>query len=494
MQQKIRIGLFTAVTLYSVSALAVAPWTIQTTDEWMEAMETSEGLSFSNGYAAPTNSVASYISRIHTFTNSHAAKSITVAQSPVWDNWKPISNLGPVNLLDAPVLLTMGPDNYWLFGRYGTNGLDSSFVAEEARHEGFDVPLKTTPFPNQFDAPGGLRPGLGGYHAWQSRDMKNWVHHGPVTEEVSRWVTTAEYIDGKTYIYYDYPNDQDPHLFIDEDLTDGLLGTNIGRVFKDPSNGSDCTFIRDLAGNFHVIYEDWSPINAKTHSWDSPLAGHAVSPDGIHDFSILPPAIDHRTIPTGKTATHLHPHWMQHPEWTTNIATYQVHEPEQNAYGDWAAICIGTQYYLFCDYHPAHKKIRLGRFTSSSLDEPFTFCGELGMGHPDPDIAFAEGRFYLITQMDTDYISSGPWVDHVEIRVGVDTNQDQQLDTWSDWQPVREQYDYMEGFSKQIQRIPASLDLSSLPAGYAFGFEVKTSTDSDAAVMPILDSITLTFE
>ncbi len=24
--------------------------------------------------------------------------------------------------------------------------------------------------------------------------------------------------------------------------------------------------------------EDWSPINASTHSWDSPLAVHAVSP------------------------------------------------------------------------------------------------------------------------------------------------------------------------------------------------------------------------
>ena len=73
---------------------------------------------------------------------------------------------------------------------------------ELAKLKGFDVELQTTPWPSQFDAPGGLRKGLGGYHAWQSRDMKNWVHHGPVTEAFSKWVTTAEYVDGKVYIYY----------------------------------------------------------------------------------------------------------------------------------------------------------------------------------------------------------------------------------------------------------------------------------------------------
>lgn len=67
-----------------------------------------------------------------------------------------------------------------------------SFQPEEVRREGFDVPLRTTPDPKQFDAPGGLKKSKGGYHAWQSRDMVNWIHHGPVTEGFSRWVTTAE--------------------------------------------------------------------------------------------------------------------------------------------------------------------------------------------------------------------------------------------------------------------------------------------------------------
>lgn len=51
--------------------------------------------------------------------------------------------------------------------------------------------------------------------------MKNWVRHGPVTNARSKWSTTAEQVDGKLYIYYDFANDQDPHLYIDDDLFDG---------------------------------------------------------------------------------------------------------------------------------------------------------------------------------------------------------------------------------------------------------------------------------
>ena len=92
--------------------------------------------------------------------------------------------------------------------------------------------------------------------------------------------------------------------------------------------------IRDEKGRFHVIYEDWSPINASKRSWDSPLAGHAVSDDGIKDYKFLEPAVDNRTKDTGKVAEYRHPHWKQHPDWDTNIGKYNVHEPEQEAYGD----------------------------------------------------------------------------------------------------------------------------------------------------------------
>ena len=50
----------------------------------------------------------------------------------------------------------------------------------------------------------------------------------------------------------------------------------MGLAFADPSHGSDAGIIRSLDGKFHVIYEDWSPINASKRSWDSPIGGHAI--------------------------------------------------------------------------------------------------------------------------------------------------------------------------------------------------------------------------
>ena len=449
--------------------LQAADWTIDSADDWTQNIASADGATVADGSVAPEAKTATVTTKIHGSDTKRSAKSLTVTQSAVWENWNPIKNLGPANLGDAPVMLTVGPDNYWMFGRYGgvqpkqkkgAKKKPAPFKPEPATLAGFDMPLQTTGFPNQFNAPGGLKKGKGGYHAWQSHDMKNWVHHGPVTEGFSRWVTSAEWVDGKALIYYDFPNDQDPHVYVDDDLFDGKPGKNMGMAVKDPSHGSDAGFIRDLDGNMHVIIEDWSPISANKRSWDSPLAGHAVSPNGIDGFKFQKPAVDNRTKPTGKIATYNHPHWAKEDpkNYKTNVAEYEVHEPEQEAYGDWAAICVGGQYYLFGDYDPVGgHQMSVGRFTSPSIDEQFTWCGNLGKGHPDPDVAFAEGQFYLATQQKTDFVSPGPWVETVEARVGVDTDNDQKIDQWTDWTQIKESYDYIPGFSKQIARTPAQL-------------------------------------
>ncbi|EMI44054.1 hypothetical protein [Rhodopirellula sp. SWK7] len=509
--------LITATTSLSIinHVNADDSWIVDSQSDWQEITDTQSGLSIDNGVAAPTGESAVFRSKMKTFASKRTAQSITIDQSPIWQNWNPVKNIGPSNLGDAPVVLSLGPNDYWMFGRYiapnrkakasqrktatknATNSNDSqpSFQPEPATLDGFDIPLLTTNLPNQFNAPGGVNNHGGGYHAWQSKDMVNWVHHGMVTEDFSRWVTTAEFVDGKFYIYYDYPNDQDPHLYIDEDLTDGKPGKNMGMAFKDPSDGSDCNFIRDLDGNFHVIYEDWSPIDANKRSWDSPLAGHAMSRDGIKDFEILAPVVDNRTTPTGKTATYKHPHWLQHPDFKTNVATYDVHEPEQEAYGDWASVCIGGRYYLFGDYDPVGgHSMSVGWFTSPTIDGPFEWCDNVGKGHPDPDVCFAEGQFYLITQQKTDYTSPGPWVDGVQTRVGVDTDNDGVADVWTDWATVKESYDYTPGFAKQVQKTPASLDLSSLPAGHGFQFEIKLNDTTENKSKPMLDKVTLSFD
>ncbi len=492
---------------FSLSAIAADPWTIDTDSEWKKGIETSKGMTFENGLATPEEASGELRTVIQSFKKKRSAVSLTIKQSPIWQNWIPTENLGPSNLADAPVLLTMGPDNYWMFGRYSSGkprrkkgekaAPQPKFTPEEATLEGFDIPLQTTPFPNQYNAPGGLKPGKGGYHAWQSRDMKNWVHHGPVTEGFSRWVTSAEQIDGKALIYYDFPNDQDPHVYLDADLTDGEPGENLGMAVKDPSHGSDAGFIRDLDGNMHVIIEDWSPISANKRSWDSPLAGHAVSSTGVDGFVFKDPAVDNRTKPTGKIATYNHPHWAKEDpaNYKTNVAEYEIHEPAQEAYGDWAAIAIGGQYYLFGDYDPAAgHQMSVGWFTSSSIDEEFTWCDHIGNGHPDPDVAFAEGQFYLATQQKIDYVSPGPWVETVSARVGVDTDEDGKVDQWTDWQEVKESYDYIPGFSKQVSTAPAQLDLSDLPEGFGFQVEVKVKDATENKSKPMLESLSLSFE
>ena len=496
-------------TLLCVSFLHAeeAEWKLDSEKSWKQNIESSEGAVFEGGSVFPKGSKATLLTKLQSFDKKRSATSLTVTQSPIWQNWEPIENLGPTNLNDAPVLLTMGPNNYWMFGRYGSGqprkkkGQKAKPLPKhtptEAKLEGFDVPLQTTRFSNQYNAPGGLKPGKGGYHAWQSRDMKNWVHHGPVTEGFSKWVTSAEMIDGKALIYYDFPNDQDPHVYVDSDLTDGEPGENKGIAVRDPSHGSDAGFIRGLDGRMHVIIEDWSPINAGKRSWDSPLAGHAVSPNGIDGFVFQAPAVDNRTKSTGKKATYKHPHWMKEDpkNYPTNVAEYEVHEPEQEAYGDWASICIGGQYYLFGDYDPAGgHQMSVGWFTSPSIDQQFTWCDNIGNGHPDPDIAFAEGQFYLATQQKTDYVSPGPWVETVEARVGVDTNNDGKVDQWTEWSEVKESYDYIADFSKQVKRTPAQLDLSGLSEGFGFQVEMKVTDSTENKSKPMIQSVRLSFE
>ena len=496
-----KFHLLTSLLLSVPASLFSESWKIKNQEEWKKNIQSSKGVLINDGVVSPKEQAGHFKTKLKKFKSKKSLQSLIINQSPVWQNWEETEGIGPSNLKDAPVFLSKGPNDYWIFGRYSPPRAkkgqgQKSFTVKDARLEGFDVPLKTTRDKNQFNAPGGLQKGLGGYHAWQSRDMVNWVHHGPVTPGFARWTTTAEQVGGKTYIYYDFPNDQDPHLFIDDDLTDGKPGKNMGLAFADPSDGSDCAVIRDLDGKFHIIYEDWSPIHAGNHSWDSPLAGHSVSPNGMNPFKILKPAVDHRTKPTGKMVQYNHPHWTQEDpkRFPTNIAEYEVHKPEQNAYGDWAAISIGGQYYLFCDFHPAHKPIRTAWFTSSSIDQPFEFCGEIGRGHPDPDIGFAEGKFYLITQTPNDYVSPGPWVEKVESRVGVDTNNNGKVDKWSQWSELKETYDYIDGFSKQIKMTPASLDLASLPAGFGFQIEVKLSDITSNSSKPLIESMELSFQ
>jgi len=445
-----------------------ATWSIKTQSEWEAAKANATGLKLAEGYAKPNAATATFQSVVKSLPKKTRLKKITFKQSTVWDNWEQIDDVTPEGLGNAHVFLPVGPGDYYVLAEKAIKiDYPKGMTADERRA------YKKKNFKrSEADQ---------GYHAWHSKDLKKWKYCGKVCN--SKWVTTAEYANGKFYIYYDKPNDEEPHLVIDEDLKDGVVGKEMGMVFNDPSHGSDIAIFRDEDGSFHIIYEDWSPINAQTHSWDSPLAGHTSSPDGITGFKPHehPYPIDHRTKPTGKVGTY-----------RQGRQKYNIHEPEQNAYGDYTMIKVGSQYYLFCDFDSAEpeKKMRIGRFTSDDLYKEFTWAGEIGEGfHPDPSVGFAEGQFYIIMQQKTDFVSPGPWVDGVEVRVGVDEDGDGQTDKWTDWQRIKESYSQKPGFARIVDVKPASLDLSSLPAGKGVQFEFKTKQLATNKVQPIIASI-----
>ena len=256
-----------APLLLATTVVAQDTWTIKTQSEWEQNIASKKQLELKDGMVSPTAKAATFQSQLKRFDNKRSAQSITFEQSTVWENWNPVKNIGTRSMGGAPVFLSLGPDNYWMFANYRSKGRAKG---KPATLDGYDIPLFATENSNEFQASGGLKNSTVGYHAWQSRDMVNWVHHGQAS--TGQYVTSAEFADGKTYIYHDFPNDQDPHLVIDSDLTDGKPGKDMGMAFKDPTDGSDCAIFRDLKGKFHLILEDWSPIDASTHAWDSPLA------------------------------------------------------------------------------------------------------------------------------------------------------------------------------------------------------------------------------
>lgn len=423
---------------------------IQSGQEWQQNLKRSSDVKVIDGELHPVKSRSLIQSKFIKTDPNQTSVSFTLSQSPVWNNWQPIDNVKPKGARNALVFVPVSDGNYYILG------------AKSRTH----------------------------YDAWHSTDMKTWTHKGPVTPEGAYWVTTAEYKDGLFYIYYDDPNDEDPALIIDDDLSDGVPGHRVGTVFKDPSHGSDISIFRDDADDrFHMIYEEWSPLHAQSHAWDSPLAGHTSSWNGMHGFEAHEhqPPIDLRTKDTGEYDVYQH-------GWPRRNKIYKKHQGEQQAFGDWTTIKIGGQYYLFSDYHSGKgKPMQTARFTSDSIHKEFKLVGALGEGHPDPSVGFAEGKFYLITQRTQDFVSPGPWVEGVKARVGVDINGDNRVDRWTDWQELKETYRQKDGYLRVVEKTPASIDLSNLPSGKQVMFEIQVDDEKTKGVTPLISKAELQF-
>ena len=110
----------------------------------------------------------------------------------------------------------------------------------------------------------------------------------------------------------------------------------------------------------------------------------------------------------------------------------------------------------------------VGRWRSDDVTKQFVWDGEIGEGfHPDPTVGFAEWKFYLIAQRNKyDFISDGPWVDGVEIRAGVDMDNDGNIDDWTEFTKVKEAYSQKPGFVRVVETLPGEQYVGS---GYDFG-------------------------
>lgn len=421
---------------------------IDSQEEWSSVAGPAGNYIIADGNVTSTQAGATFSSGVIEYDNLQSFGRITFSQSGHWgpSQWDDAGSLGPrQNHSDAPVFISPGEGDYWYL-----NALS----------------------------------GGGDYHAWHSTDMENWTAHGNVTGR--DWVTSAEYANGTFYVYYDAPNDENPHLLTFTDLGDASTRVNHGMVLDTESHGSDMAAFRDLDGTFHIVYEDWMAINARQHSWDSQYAGHTSSPDGINGFSAHEhnPVIDLRGTDTGANGTYTHPFSGEH--------TYNIYDGSLDAFGDYELIRVGDTYYLFCDYHPEGGSVQLGYWMSDSLDEHFVFGGSLRTNnHPDPTVGFAEGEFIIMIQDREDLTSSGPWIDGLEVQAGVDTDGDGEVDVWTEWTEVSETYGRIDGFAKAFSVDPADLDLSDLPEGYGLQFNFRAGNTDITIDHVSIESVTV---
>jgi len=93
-----------------------AAWTIDSADDWKQNIESVEGATVKDGAVSPDKKTANVSTKVHKSDVKRSAKSLAVTQSAIWQNWNPVENIGPINLADAPVMLSLGPDNYWIMG------------------------------------------------------------------------------------------------------------------------------------------------------------------------------------------------------------------------------------------------------------------------------------------------------------------------------------------------------------------------------------------
>jgi hypothetical protein len=108
----------TSLTLTITASLFSKSWNIKSQTEWEKNLLLSEGIIIEEGLISPKGKAGHFKTKLKKFKAKKSLHSLTIRQSPVWQNWEEVPGVGPSNLKDAPVFLAKGPKDYWMFGRY----------------------------------------------------------------------------------------------------------------------------------------------------------------------------------------------------------------------------------------------------------------------------------------------------------------------------------------------------------------------------------------
>ncbi|MCP4933667.1 MAG: hypothetical protein GY927_05545, partial [bacterium] len=171
-------------------------WVVESQDDWTAARGAADNVELTDGFAKPKADKASFQSVVKTFSKKRKLISVVFEQSPVWDNWEAIDDVTPSGAGNAYVFLPVAPGDYYFFATRTWPQMEYPEGLTQQKRTKFRQEWKKN-HPR-------------GYHAWHSTDMKDWKLLGLVCP--SSCMTTAEYADGKFYLYYDKPNDENPHL------------------------------------------------------------------------------------------------------------------------------------------------------------------------------------------------------------------------------------------------------------------------------------------
>ena len=96
-------------------------WLVDTQADWVASAQ-STNMDINNGNVQSSADQASYSSVVRSFASKRRAVAFTLSQSPDWNNWQPVGNVGPREAGDAQVLVSRGDQDYYLLGLGSSGG------------------------------------------------------------------------------------------------------------------------------------------------------------------------------------------------------------------------------------------------------------------------------------------------------------------------------------------------------------------------------------